>query len=900
MKYLVLALVLVAVALAFVFLSGNPPDTAVEPSGVAAAERDDSARALSDADAAKTVAGEAAHGVREESRTPAAQPHNGGIHGRCIAAETRKALAGCVIQLRGWVRNDAALAKYGKGDWKNPPKVTTRADGLFAFRFDPHPAYQYLLDCRSAGRGVMRGRWLEIAPGKDLDLGDVPMELGATVTGHAVAENGVAVAKVRFRLQQDGLELRKTSKLHPKSFAYVFGRDDGSLRGDEPLLPGTWTIHMEGDTELVRPKTVEVASGQRVVPLELVVKRPADQPSLSGTVVDEAGLPVAGVTLTAAPAGTGVPLSRNRGWSGKDGTFTIRRREGGDEPVRIGLNVASHGYELVTKDATYRWGKRGIRIVVKRPAGVRLTVVEAGTGTPVEDYFVRCYPVGRSTMSSSDRRPRATGKHEDGFTRLTGIAHGKNSIQVYPRDAGLVPSPPKEFDVGDAGAALRIELQRRQPLTVRVVLTDGTPVTGSKVELIRKEGKGELEMSSVSGTPAEAYDRFWSSGAMAIVLDSAETGADGEAILRGPVSSGGLAVKALGPGHVPTLTKNVSLGPAVKTLVVRVSRGAVLFGHLEPASVVARMGPDERTRQMAERMGSGKQKYLATYRPSLRLQQPATHRAMPAGFNSGYPIADDGSFETGAIPAGDWEVKLHYFQATSSGGSWADEPLQTVRGLTDGEKREVKLDVSALIPGELIGRCLVNGKPWANGEVRLSGQRPDDRGGNRSAIATARTDAEGRFHVSLVAAIYVAHLPLAEKGWQKTWIPCTDRVPVQSGQESHHVFRFVRAKVVVRILLADGKTPVADREFQFSAPDYWSMAAARTDEHGTLVLDPAPPGPIRLTTWPRDLATQEARMKAMKDNPARLQNAQIELGPIEVPAGRNEASFELRMPQGIK
>ena len=99
-------------------------------------------------------------------------------------------------------------------------------------------------------------------------------------------------------------------------------------------------------------------------------------------------------------------------------------------------------------------------------------------------------------------------------------------------------------------------------------------------------------------------------------------------------------------------------------------------------------------------------------------------------------------------------------------------------------------------------------------------------------------------------------------------------------------------KLRIRILQADGITPVTKKRFFVSDERSSFTLSAATNEEGVLVLDPAPAGSFEVTTWPENLHQIGGRIPR--------ENAKVKLGSIVVGARGKPSSFELRMPRRAK
>jgi hypothetical protein len=623
---------------------------------------------------------------------------------------------------------------------------------------------------------------------------------------------------------------------------------------------------------------------------ELRVAEPANAARdaiLSGVVVDETGVPFPGVPLRTSETSTYIVVGSTRAtsvltptWatSGEDGTFILRRRDFGGRSTRIALVSNNRsGLRILSEDLLFDWGTEGIRIVVSRPQTWVLTVVEEGTGAPVEEFDWRL----ELLSASSYAKRQGWGEHEGGRVEMAPLEYGKHRLLVFPLDEELVPIRPREIEVGAGGGEVRIELQRRRALTVRVLRGDRSPVRGTEVELLRNEGREELQLHSSTG-PADVN---FTGSKVGSILDSGDTDAWGEVVLRGP-RGGDLAVKVVGPGHAPELVTNVSLKND-EVLVIEVRTGATLAGSFQPVSllesITANLTSRERERDR--------------YHPRLFLSKDPGGARFPIGPRETVAIQADGSFQIERIPPGSWEVYLSLWDGFTTGSSTTTfllrHKLATVRNLKDGEMRRITLDASELVPGRITGQIFLDGQPYTNGRFGLRQRAFDST--SPSVSYTIRegltTDADGGFSSetqSGLVSVFVT--PDGSTAGLSVQIVGIQELQVQPGQASAGVFHLVHVRMRVRFLEHDG-TPATER--YFSLDRYGNgRSDVRTNSEGWLVVDPAPTVPVRFHTWPKRMDT----LGAVKRSQEERNQLSITVGPVQMPAGAVDAEFTLRLP----
>src|SRR5262245_30417033 len=111
--------------------------------------------------------------------------------------------------------------------------------------------------------------------------------------------------------------------------------------------------------------------------------------------------------------------------------------------VQTGAGVSC---QLLRYDRAIASGTTDGRLVISRSLGVELTVVEANTGVPVEDYAVQCEVVADHTWGSMNAR--SGGHHPDGRLLVGGLTRGRrHALRVIPADRALGLSERLTFDV---------------------------------------------------------------------------------------------------------------------------------------------------------------------------------------------------------------------------------------------------------------------------------------------------------------------------------------------------------------------------------------------------------------------------------------------------------------------
>lgn len=262
--------------------------------------------------------------------------------------------------------------------------------------------------------------------------------------------------------------------------------------------------------------------------------------------------------------------------------------------------------------------------------------------------------------------------------------------------------------------------------------------------------------------------------------------------------------------------------------------------------------------------------------PSLRLVGlDDAERHFPAGGDRGVAVGTDGSFVLRQVPAGSWRVVL-------LAGRRHPTELATLRDLRPGETRPLLLDAGPLALGALRGRVQVNGEPVRR-KVALITIDPD-RGSarNHTTHGYADTDENGAFEVRAPEGEYRLMVS-AGSADERRWMLSPDKVHVIAERQSSRDFSLTHRAAEFRLLEADGKTPVAGREMMVLWGTYvWPSERPVTDAAGRLVVDPLPPGPFSLATWPVHLAARDAQQAYQREHPETWPDVLITIGPVDL------------------
>lgn len=765
----------------------------------------------------------------------AADPTLAHVRGRCVD-EKGAPLVACTVKLDAWGGNTNRMALQGKVDWHDPEPIVTGDDGHFDFAFAPPSGMQFALDVSAEGRVPRTGRWGQLDPGKVIDLGDIALGRGFPVRGRVVDEQGLPVAKVAVGIQN--LPLPIALDMAANDSRHGFSDANGEFTIGAPLPVGTWSIEAQArGMRHVSPAQVTVTE-RGAEPLLVTVR---SMPSIQGLVVDEQGQPVKGVVIEAELNRSGRMASAR---SRDDGTFTIFAVDAEPKPVKLRIDEPGPCEPPAKVDERlWEWGSKDVRFELRRALTCELLVVERATGAPVTQFAVSCYA---KTNSSRYTDLRLSGEHPDGRVTIDRVWRGTNWLQVMPLDRALLPSAVVEFVATDAGAPpQRVEVDRLAAATVLVTTANGTPIVGSKVEVIVKGtmpwNADAWVQDSRSGNRGHSSDpkmRFHEQ------ISQAVTGADGRAAAFVPPTAADLVVRVTGD-HPPVVLDPATFAIGQDLVVVPPAAGSI-------RGVVRVQGLD------ASR---------------ILVSRHAGDAGARANFDKPISLQPDATFAIRGMAPGRYQLRLTYSvpfrteHGGSSGGASMNLPEIDLVVQADQET-PVEIDATAIVPGSVSGRVLLDGAVPAAARVFVQAERSARYGqfvvGSDGSF-TADGLLPGRYRVGLVVGDFLAGE--GDTILQDEWFE------LAAGQQLVRDFPFVRRRLVVTLLQADGKTPAVGVTCFCSGEGVW-LRDLTTDAQGRLVIDPAPSVPLRLQ--PR--------------------TGRVALGPVQVPAGQTSHEVSLTLP----
>jgi hypothetical protein len=787
------------------------------------------------------------------------------VRGRCID-EAGQPIAGVIARLsRSMDPNRVSLWRPEHGEQKGVfHEVTTGADGVFALRLWPPPAFRYGLRLTVEGRTTGQHWFERLVPGVTEDLGDFELVPGTLVRGRVVDAEGAPVGQAR-------VSVRASPTWSGPRIRYTWGttRADGSFDAEHRLEPGDYVVAV-GDNPIERPAKVAL-SGEPECFLDVVLKRIEAADVISGIVVDAEGVPVAGGRI-----GTLSVLQPNTStFTDSEGRFRLLREKGAPSAVR--LEFTALDCDPVTFEGEFAWGRSDLRLVVSRGKSVEVLVVYAADGSPIETYALRITPAGsREYASSRDFLVRGGTEHPGGRAVVESVRSGRHNVIVDPLDDQVAVGVARVEVTAERGASVTVQLAPAQRRVVRIQREDGTPIAGARVDLVDPLG-ARLE----ADTPVLVLsDLRWTNRQGALHLDAGETDEHGEVSLHAPTNRE-VGLLLPGPGHAP-MAVPVAVWAGDGPLVVTVGDAGTLRGATVPPEAIAELA------RLA-----GAQELGGDLAPILTLSRRTSGKVVRFPHSGFCRLSTDGTFELEGVPSGRWDVTL---QCRRNRASYTEQcgSVEVAEGVTT----EHTIDLAHILPGQLDAVVFHNGAPLASETLSLSSAGGVGSGGaQRSYSDVVTTDTRGRFHATIRPGNYTVRWSIRDgvgPGMHATLVAPEPGIVVR-GQTSQQTFTLQSGTFRLQLLSSDG-APAAGVGIELRAADR-THYLPNTDAAGRLdgVCEAA-----SWTAWvlPKSLQDANARAEWRSQHQGEADpfaSARLRLGDVTVRAG-GETEVELRLP----
>ncbi len=805
--------------------------------------------------------------------------NQGTIRGRCLDSLDLTPLAGCIVRLSALPVRNRDSAEEMKRKWPGPIEVTTDPTGEWEFNIKPLPGYEFSVGASCPGRVRTRSEWFDIGPSETKDFGDVLIASGSLVSGIVLDEQSRPVPSFGVSVQVPALPFG--SGRGARQAVQDSTDEHGRFHLRRPVPAGAWPIESHPGFRIVRPSHIQISESAKRLEVDIVVARLAAPKTISGVVLTEIGTPVEGATVAAIDPSRMDQVAH--GETDAHGRFMLKPRVSAASTATVVVRQ-SPGVETAARDSV-PWGTTDLRLTVREPGTLELTVVEAGTERPVTEYAVRCFvvPRGVGRWPTSMKRLRLQGLHEDGRLRVRDVNRGLSRLQILPTDTSLSASPLMEFEMPASGfLAKRVLVYRNSPFKVLVVDTDGRPVYGSEVELIADEGTVPFQVDSHA---VEGESEISGPKDRGRLLTAGSTDAAGSVRLEGPHRDPRCVLRVKGAA-TPKLVRPVVVPENGEPLRVVVAAACVLRGRLEPVELVESLKP---TIALLRRNGSNTQERISPHTPSMS--------------RDSLRVKPDGTFEIKGLPAGRWEVHLGITVVVPNGrasfSNWTRDrggALEEV-DLVPGKVTEVVLRAPHLRLSSVRGRLLVNGQRRSLERVNVARCYKDDRGRLRRSQGYAiQVELDGTFDLGKVpAGYYILGCRFATPdapGRQRLWAHAP-AFEVRGGTEIDRTFNALARELRVRALEADGTTPVANRTFRiYSIGPGRNVLEVTSDSEGWMTLPTLLHPPLRFSTL-KESVTWDAYNAMSRDE---RRSVFISVEDVEFSLDNPPASISIQLP----
>lgn len=396
-----------------------------------------------------------------------------------VVDEAGKPVAGAEVDV---IPAEAAPPKGEVRGW-------SRTDASGRFHFDGlEPGERLTARVRASGFATLAST-LPPLPTPSVRL---VVQRGRTVLGKVVDASGRVVAGAEVRAWSADPQARPEDLLRAsdREMRQTTGRDGSFSLAAVPAGPLDLSVRAKGAAPAWL-RGVEVASGSSPLDIGRIVLGP--EIVLRGTVVDDMGAAINGVKVTAVPATT---LPRPGDLSGgpppasltdADGRFSLA---GVDTGVRLFLRAERDGFLPATQEVEAAGGDP-ILLTLKPAEALTGTVVDA-QGQPVEGARVALLTGSRDRL-----RPLAsTMSDRAGAFSIAAAQPGEHHLAVQANGyrAWLQPL------TVEAGSSqpVEIRLSRGAALSGRIVSERGEPIEGAGISLEAEETAGLIAPGTVS------------------------------------------------------------------------------------------------------------------------------------------------------------------------------------------------------------------------------------------------------------------------------------------------------------------------------------------------------------------------------------------------------------------
>lgn len=607
------------------------------------------------------------------------------VSGR-VVDETGAPVAGAIVRMHSvggaWAEGQEVPVVERDG-WKLQ-EFSQATTELGTFRLDvPLPTSDWIfLDVEASDYFGRAGRNFGEAGGRNEPrlvegenaLGDLSVAITGAIEGRVVAEDGGKLTRATVRLDgvfPGGLGVNTIVR---DDGTYTLGHVPEGTFAIEALCNGFLTVQVANVT--VRKR--ETARGIDV--------RLARAPSISGVVVDEAGVPVPKARVWGWPRGSGQGAGAT---SRADGTFTIYLPQ--PEPYTLEVeNLAQFepwGGRQSTIASQFTPGTNDVRIVLKRATRTTFVVVDAESGTPVTRFGIAIVekPEEGGWSSAHEFRDVVVREHPEGKVELSADPARHVVGVVAPEHA------PFEGPVTHEPSLERtqvIRLARGGSITGKLE-RDGAALPQASVTLERDRVKIDPSKPDAEDEWFDDNVRF-DTGSLAGRRQTI-TGAKDGTFRFDDLATGTYRLTVRGGGAARTIVRGVHVeAPATTSLgALALAPGATIRGRLVVTQGATPVGIE------------------------LRIASDVQREVVVS--------SADGAFTFDGLAAGEHEILVG-----PQPPALLERHSQKVT-LAAGETRDVVVDLSSRAPCEVSVRVVRAGRPFAGVQVGWGELRGEHR-----------------------------------------------------------------------------------------------------------------------------------------------------------------------------
>ncbi len=828
------------------------------------------------------------------------QPSDLALHGRCLDPEGRP-LRDVAITVTGNVTTPHTQGlfelEFGTSPEIGPFEMLTAADGRFATRLALPGPLRLFVRSSAPGHVPIRVTCDEVHPdAASLDLGDLELEPGWTISGRVVDETGQPIPDAVLHARGGRRVFEKREPIRTNvgrievlrvSWGFATTNSQGYFDHLGPLAHDDDFELLVDDHEVLSPEG-RMSAEETPSPLEVVVRPETLDTSdtISGTVFAANGTPVAHANLFRRVA---PPFATERdGACDREGRFILRRQDSDVDQVELAtLHVQAPCHEPWTSRTPIAWGTSELAIHLAPGTPLTVRAVRADDGRPVERFGVVWIPVREVEHGRrAESEVREVGDHPGGLVEFPSMTAGRYRVVV------VVPS--RGGDLTDSDP-MEVEVQRGVPAFVTVevpcvaerwaVVEDGAgePITGAALQLLRNRDGEPVEVRDRSADRLAAL--VSTPGTPARVLEGT-TNAAGSLLLRG---RGGVdhALLIRAGERTPRIVQPVRLDIAEPLRIVLRDFGSVR-GHIGPPDVVAQLAAEAGDAAPPQRRG------LFVYLVPARGGQLVPDRKT---YPDGIRADEAGRFEIHDVPPGEWIAHLRWSVDDGRRLQWSrGQKITGAFPVVASRVHEFVVDLSRWrrTPTTLVVK--LNGEP-ATGELRLETDLPSFHGEFRDQQYHLRTlPASGCVTVPLEAGTWSARLQTEHAG--TTLSLHAGPVDVVSGAATTRELAFHSGSLVLLLVKPDG-SPAVGVDLLARGPEVAGIpemrgTSAPSDDSGRTQLV-GKPGVAHLYARRQPLLDRAARRAWSIAHPnATLRDAWVDLGPVDLsPTPTGERTIRL-------